>query len=547
MTNDNPLTKYGSLIWANYLGNENVFSEGSIDYEDLKAQKGGREPNFNTTRYIGGSNSSFLSSFGISFNGPDSQYNHIYSPLNQALYEKTRLEIYNLQDGRWGGGGFLDNFPVHYLRNKAIGWQSFLVDKASTFLLGYHTAYANWNAVLVQGYPEPSYWLVQAYRDSSLPNTSQPLDYFLADAYIGTNTAPVIGVASWPTPGGFNFAGYNATFEDGFTPIKNQHPRKRPLPDVTSGSEFRKVDIIETWGYTSSSPQEMFDDSGEGGPCFNVHSGCYIIIIDGVEIARLPVQGGIQGTNWLNAPAHGGLHVRFRPDDPGLPDYSNPTGSPIRIKEAVNWLLNYKTNWFGGVNDTGPKYTNDCYDQKQFNPKSLGEDCYSVSVNTGLGFSSLDAWLPNPSYAQFTRHAKTGGKAPITSTFPGGWKDIPFISWGSFPQYGANIANVLFTWANSPYAALWVTMGYGNFTVINPETGFVPARYLKLFFQVEQEKSVDVNNKTWVFKPEDLTGIERQERSPVSSHSQTSLDSVQQQAFDRLFDSDGEIKVTANF
>jgi hypothetical protein len=542
MSTDNTLTKYGSLLWANYLGDENILSEYSDDYQFAKTQNGGMTPNIATHRYRGSSTDLFISRRQV-YDGPDTQYNHTESPLNYSLSEKIQYEVLNYQDGYWGGPGFFQTYPVHYFRNKGVGWQSFEVDKSSTFMLGYYTSYSNWNAVLVQGYPEPSYWLVQSFRGSPYSDRD-PLGGFVPSAYMDPRQTKTIGNAV----ANETFPGWDFTFK-WFSPIRDHHPIKRPLPDATSGYDFRKVDIIESWGYTSSSPQEMFDDSGEGGPCFNYHSGCYIIIIDGVQIARIPIQGGMGG--YEIGPEHKALHVRFRPDNNGLAGYYDPTGTPIRVKNCVNWLVNYRANWWDGdnTNNTGPKWTDSCYDQKQFSPYGLGEDCYSVSINTALGLNSLDAWRPNPFWARFARHAKTAGNYPIAETstvYPPKWSEIPYITWGTFPQYGANVCAMGFAWEGAPHAGLWVTMGYGSFTVIDPETGFVPQRYLKLFFQIEEEQSADVNNKTWVFKPEDLLCIERQETSGAS-YKESSLDSVQQQVFNRLFDSSNEITVTANF
>jgi len=509
---------YASIVWANYLGEQNVY-RGFANVNPIK------QINNTPTECVGseGVPAQFLG-----------QYPHRFGSDEQET--KLREQVWNQTVGTWGAGNFL-RYKGHFFRNKAVSWQTFEVNARGTFLIGQHGAYGvgriPWNGILVQLYPEPAYWNVKVNYQGTKPvngfvDKIQPDGQYPGGIDVGfrVGNVPIYTYFALAVASGYKF--------------KKPEPVKKTLPSPIG--KWRRVDIIQSWGYASSSPFKLFDRSGEGGLCFNPCSGVHIILLDGVEIGRIPCLGDMATPRLHN------LYVDLFPSQ-YLADFPPPAGSGLDgfyppssynmgLRNASAWALNYECNWYEGnnTNKQGPKWTSSCYDQKVFSPTGLVDGCYNFECNSSLNYNSLNPAYDRAQYARFAPYAKIAERK--------GGSDV--VTWGTFPVYGMKILNVGFAWHPAPYAKLWITIGYGIFSVVDPED-FSPTAYFKIFL-VSEQSTHDVNNKGWAFGPSDICDAERSSGFLHTNISQiTSFTTTEQEAIDRIWASGNEIRITADF
>lgn len=516
---------YASLVWANYLGDQNVYTDNFTLNTTTNPSS-----SLITGDTIGG----VTGTTGQDASQPNSQYPHVFGGAAQE--QKIREKIWNRTETGWKFYGPLDYYRGQYFRNKAVSWQTFEVNSRATILLG--------NIGLVGKYGSPQSLLLQL--DASRYG-SDPLCWHVVSAR-GSGGSYMDRFNADVHPDGRNVGGIDVGEYPGYSPIDSYFAlgvakgdkflKPQPIARALAGpkGKFRRIDIIQSWGYASSSPFNMFDKSGEGGPCFNRMPGCHIVLLDGVEIGRLPIFGG------MNVPQHRPLLVHMNPLElreifgPGLPDFY-PSGTANNgIKNMSAWALNYDCNWYEGdnTNKQGPKWTTSCYDQKVFSPTGLVDGCYDFECNSALNFTSLDPAIDRQSDAKFAPYAKLGEKPDKSDV----------VTWGTFPVYGMQIMNVGFSWAESPAARLWLTIGYGIFSVVDPED-FTPTVWLKLFLYTEQEE-LDLNNKGWAFSSSQICDAERS-YNRFNGQQVTSFTAVEVEAISRIWASGNEIRITANF
>lgn len=515
---------YAPLLWAAHLGDQNVWGPGNPDYELYPEA-------FNTHARFGSSNE-FINTL-------HRQYPHI--PGNVDKIDEQVLNRNGTWDGTPSWAKYLNGY---YFRNKCVGWQRFEVDARSTILLGKVGSNRRaWDCVLMQFAPNPSYWLVKGASAGGTVYANIPTGF---NSIVNPDATRTLGMDIGDYPGGlFQPTSYfclrtgsNPGYDENSV-FNNIYPKRYDLPPPAY--KYRTIDVIQCWGMATSTPQMTFSGSGEGGVCINNMSGTHIILVDGYEIARMPMVGNIN-------PTPNNMWTVFRPTNlvtiPSflrLPEYYDPTGTPIGLKNATNWLLNYKQNWYEGNdwNTEGPKFTPyKTHEQKVVSPTGLSGTCYDFDCASGANLTTLGAGYDRYNPFKIYPYLKVGG-----NEWEGNYGD--FVTWGTFPTYGAKFGRIGFTWDEAPYGKLWVTIGIQNRSITMPDAPFNPTQYIKLFF-VAQQDSHDLENKEWVFNDSNLF---RGERIPGFGGGAITngFTSVERDALDNLYNADGEFRVKINF
>jgi hypothetical protein len=519
---------YAPILWAAHLGTKNVWGPGNKDYEQYNET-------FTTCGRIG-SSSDFISPIL-------GQYNHFGPPGSDFQYQKIDQQVLNYKNGRWTGTpSWLYFLNGYYFRNKCVGWQRLEVNSRSTVLIGsVGSRRKAWDCVLLQFAPDGKYWLVKG-ENTGVTFGAAPGGF---NSIVNPDMTRSLGLNIGDYPGsGFGSETYFCT-RFGSNPgydessVANQiYPKAYTLP--APKSKFRTIDIIQSWGFATSTPQKTFSGSGEGGVCINNASGNHIILVDGVEIARIPFVGLMDPTPNVNYVTPRPTNLVTIPSFLRLPEFYDATGTPIGIRNASNWLLNYEQNWYEGDNwnTEGPTYEpNLTHDQKVVSPTGLSGTCYDFDCASGANLTTLGAGYDRDNPFKIYPYLKVGG-----NEWEGNYGD--FVTFGSFPVYGAKFGRIGFTWDEAPYGKLWVIIGIQNRSVVMPGAPFNPSQYIKLAY-VNQQDSHDITNKEWVFTDADLCRAERwTSGSPTVA---TSLTSLEQDALDNLYNASGEFRVTINF